>query len=62
MAPWTHDHRNRQHGAGIGDRVLAGRHDLTVVGKDSQRALLHIAVQNTLGTGFASALNMIAGR
>jgi 3-hydroxyisobutyrate dehydrogenase-like beta-hydroxyacid dehydrogenase len=52
---------------GIGSRVPAGGHALTVVGKDAQRAeavaaatgLLHMAVHNTLGTGFASALKIV---
>ena len=62
---------------GIGSRVLAGGHDLTVVGKDSERAE-GVAADiggddtvktagggdpiNTLGTGFASALAIVAGR
>jgi hypothetical protein len=34
----SHDHRYRQHGTGIGSRVLAGGRDLTVPGKDSKGA------------------------
>ena len=45
---------------GIGSRVLAGGHELTVVGKDSKHAAADLGGEGTLGTGFGSALAIVA--